>query len=126
MQATDDELISVHLDWSDWHTAMVRRGDLRDVHWHQPSRAPHALLHAYVACSSIVSGKIPHDCQSQPAPHWLRVCILKKHTLPAVYFDLSRRAGEWRARGTGHSFARAQETPLEERAVRGAVRRSFS
>ena len=37
MQPMSDELISVQLDWSDWHTAMVPLSDLRDVHWYQPS-----------------------------------------------------------------------------------------
>jgi hypothetical protein len=100
-----DELISVQLAWNDWHSATVPLSHLTDVHWHQPSRAPNALLHGYVACSSIVSGTIPHDCQSQPAPHRLRVCILKKHILPAVYSELSRRANEWRARATSHSVS---------------------
>ena len=89
-----DELISVQLDWSDWHSAMVPLRELRDVHWHQPSQAPQALLHGYVVCSSIVSGIIPHDCQSQSAPHRLRVCILKKHILATAYSELSRRANE--------------------------------
>lgn len=105
MQPMDDELISVQLAWDDWHTAMVPRSDLRDIHWHQPSRAPRPLLHGYVACSSIVSGNIPHDCQSQSAPHQLSVCILKKHILATVYSDLSRRANERRVHGIEHSLS---------------------
>lgn len=105
IQPMGDELISVQLDWSDWHTAMVPLSDLRDVHWHQPSRAPHALLHGYVACSGIVSGNIPYDCQSQSAPHRLRVCILRKHVLAGVYSELSRRANERCARATVHSLS---------------------
>jgi len=96
MQPMSDELVSVQLDWSDWHTAMVPLSDLTDVHWHQPRHAPHALLHGYVVCSSIVSGNIPHDCQSQSAPHRLRVCILKRHILATAYSELSRLANERR------------------------------
>ena len=99
------ELISVQLDWSDWHTAMVPLRDLRDVHWYQPSHAPHALLHGYVACSSIVSGNIPHDCQSQSAPHRLRVCILKKHILATAYLELSQRANERLAQAPAHAVS---------------------
>lgn len=109
-----DKLISVQLDWCDWHIAMVPLSELSDLHWHQPSRAPQALLHGYVACSSIVSGTIPHDCQSQPAPHRLRVCLLKKHILPAVYSDLSRRANERLLGGTNPSlltFASGRHAP---------------
>ena len=108
------QLISVQLDWSDWHAAMVPLSDLRDIHWHQPGRAPQALLHGYVACTSIVCGNIPHECQRQSAPHQLRVCILKKHVLTAIYAELTRRANTRRIAGTeipGSVFRSASHAP---------------
>jgi len=91
---TDARLIRVHAHWDDWRNADIRLADLRDVHWLQPARAPHALVHGYISCSSIVSGEIPHDCDRRSAPHQLLVCVLKRHTVPPVYAELARRAHE--------------------------------
>jgi hypothetical protein len=111
MQVSDDMLIRVQSDWNGWRSADVRLGDLRDVHWFQPPRAPRALVHGYMSCSNIAAGNIPHDCDQRSAPHRLRVCILKRHTIPPVYAELARRADEHRT------------WPLDSREV-GAVRSS--
>lgn len=92
--ATDATLIRVHAQWDDWRNADVRVSDLRDVHWLQPARAPHALVHGYISCSSIVAGEIPHECDRRSAPHQLLVCVLKRHTIPHIYAELARRAHE--------------------------------
>jgi hypothetical protein len=94
MRAYDDMLIRVQPDWNGWRNAEVRMGDLQYVHWVQPKRAPRALVHGYISCSNIVIGDIPHDCDRGSAPHRLLVCILKRHTIPAVYEELARRADE--------------------------------
>ena len=96
MPGHDDMLIRVQSSWDGWRNAEVRFGDLRDVHWFQPPRAPHALVHGYVFCSHIATGDIPHDCDRRSAPHWLLVCILKSHTIPALYAELARRADDQR------------------------------
>ena len=99
MPAHDDMLIRVQSEWDGWRNAEVRLGDLHDVHWFQPTRAPRALVHGYISCSSIATEDIPHDCDRRSAPHRLQVCILKSHTIPVVYAELARRADEqqtWR------------------------------
>ena len=96
MRASDDMLIRVQSEWDGWRNAEVRLGDLRGVHWFQPTRAPHALVHGYIACSDIVIGDIPHDCDRRSVPHRLLVCILKRHTIATVYTELARRADERR------------------------------
>jgi hypothetical protein len=90
----DAMLIRVHSQWYGWRSAEVRCGDLRDVHWLQPTRAPHALLHGYISCSNIMTGDIPHECDRLSSPHRLLVCVLKRHTIPVVYVELARRANE--------------------------------
>ena len=90
----DAMLIRVQSRWDDWRTAEVRFDDLHDVHWLQPTRAPHALVHGYVSCSNIVTGELPHRCDHPSAPHRLLVCILKKHTMPSVYAELARHADQ--------------------------------
>jgi hypothetical protein len=94
MPEHDEMLIPVQSAWDDWRNAEVRFNDLRDVHWLQPTGAPHALVHGYISCSNIVTGDIPHDCDRRSAPHRLLVCILKRHTIPTVYEELARRADE--------------------------------
>lgn len=96
MRGYDDILVRVQSDWNGWRGASVRVGDLHDIHWSQPTGAPHVLVHGYISCSRIVSGDLPHDCDGRSAPHRLRVCVLKRHTLPAVYAELTRRADHQR------------------------------
>ena len=96
MRAPDEMLIRVQSEWNGWRNAEVRLGELRDVHWFQPPRAPHALVHGYILCSNIVLGEIPHDCNRRSTPHRLLVCILKRHTIATVYTELARRADERR------------------------------
>jgi hypothetical protein len=97
MMSTENEtLIQVQREWDGWKTAEVRLGDLRDVHWFQPERAPRTIVHGYISCSAIVNGDIPHGCSPTHAPHRLLVCVLKSHTLPSAYNELVRRADEHR------------------------------
>jgi hypothetical protein len=100
MSADASTLVVVQRDWDGWRTAQVKFGDLEDIHWFQPSRAPRPLIHAYVSCASIVSGELPHDCRQTPAPHRLLVCVLKSHTAPWIHAELTARADN-RALGNG-------------------------
>jgi hypothetical protein len=68
--------------------------DLEDIHWFQPKGALRPLIHAYVRCTTLLSGDIPHDCPSTATPHRLHVCILKRHTADSVFELLSRLASE--------------------------------
>ena len=85
-----EQLVVVQGEWNGWRTAVVRAVDLESPHWSQPGGAPRPLLHAYVPCTAIVSGEVAHDCGS--APHRLHVCVLKKHTAPAMFETLARMA----------------------------------
>jgi len=101
MQAVDDVLVRVQREWNGWQTAEVRLGDLENIHWLQPPRAPRPLAHAYISCAKITSGVIPHNCEHDEGPHRLLVCVLKKHSIPSVYAEISRRA----SRGTAANAA---------------------
>lgn len=96
MQVNDETLIRVHCEWDGWRTAEVRFKDLHNIHWFQPIRAPQPLVHAHVLCTNLMTGEFPHDCPQSSAPHRLRVCILKRHTIPAVYAEFVRCADERR------------------------------
>ena len=93
-QNHSNALVVVQSDWSGWRTAMVRVRDLRDIHWSQPNGAPRRLIHASVCCNKVVSGAIAHECHLTPPPHDLVVCVLKCHTAPCVFEELSGRADE--------------------------------
>jgi hypothetical protein len=115
MRAYDDMLIRVHSEWNGWRNAEVRLGDLGEVYWIRPNRAPQAIVHGYISCSNIVTGDIPHDCDRRSASHRLLVCILKRHAIPAVYAELARRADEERASPsdtTGSWTIRGCSTPV--------------
>jgi hypothetical protein len=92
---TDDRtLVVVQPEWNGWRTAVARMIDLEDIHWFQPKGALCPLIHAYVRCTTLLSGEIPHDCPSTASPHRLHVCILKRHTAESVFELLSRLASE--------------------------------
>jgi len=91
MEKLDDTLIPVQREWNAWRTAGVRLGDLEAVHWLQPNGAPVPLIHAYVACTSFVTGSIQHGCEG--TAHRLLVCVVKCHVTPGVHAELARRAG---------------------------------
>jgi hypothetical protein len=85
-------LVVVQRAWSEWRTALVRVSDLEDVHWFRPAGAVRPLIHAYVWCDRVVSGRLSHDCAKSPCPHRVLVCLLKSHTTGYVFEELSRRA----------------------------------
>lgn len=89
----ENMLIRVHWNWNGCRTAEVRLGDLQQLHWFQPPRAPRPILHGYIQCTRIVTGDIPDDeCNRVDAAHRILVCVLKKHALPVPYMELARRA----------------------------------
>jgi hypothetical protein len=89
---SEDTLVVVQADWNGWRTATARVADLEDVRWLQPAGAPRPLIHASIDCSKLVSGHMSHECHAESAPHSLTVCVLKCHTAPRVYEELTRRA----------------------------------
>ena len=99
MTSAGEILIRVHPEWNGWQTAAVRLGDLEEVRWARPEGAPRDLVHGYVHCDRVVTGELPHDCAGTRPPHRLLVCILKRHTVPAVYDDLVQRANGNRSPG---------------------------
>jgi hypothetical protein len=94
MPTTDEMVVCVQREWDGWQTAEVRLGNLQNIHWFQPHRAPRPLLHGYISCASITSGNIPHNCECTEGPHRLLVCMLKRHSAPSVYAEIAGRAAE--------------------------------
>ncbi len=90
--AAHEGLVNVQAAWNGWQSAEVRFVDLHDLHWFRPAGARWPLLHAYIDCSDVVTGGIPHGCDPTSAPHRLRVCVLKSHTVAATYAQLAARA----------------------------------
>lgn len=88
----DSALVVVQRAWSEWRTALVRVSDLENVHWFRPAGAVRPLIHAYVWCDKIVSGRLSHDCSTPATGHRVLVCLLKSHTTGSVFAELARRA----------------------------------
>ena len=89
----DSDQVRVQVTWDDWRTALVRPGDLDDVHWRSTPGAPRPLIHAYVACTRVAAGELPHDCEPTSRPHRLLVCVLKCHVSSRVFAYLLQQAG---------------------------------
>ena len=70
---------------------MVPVAHLENIHWAQPFGARRPLIHAIVWCNRLESGRITHECD-RTSPHRLVVCVLKSHTQPEVFEELSQRA----------------------------------
>jgi hypothetical protein len=87
----NDRQIRVHGSWSGWRSAEIPLADLEDVHWCQPSGAPHRLVHGFVRCTVAPSGELDHHCDGS-TPHRVPVCVLKHHVVPSAYAELTRRA----------------------------------
>jgi hypothetical protein len=91
MRTEDEAVIPVQREWNGWRTAEVRLRDLKGLHWFQPSSAPRELLHGYVSSDKVTALELPHEGAARGNDPLL-VCVLKSHTLPAVYSELVRRA----------------------------------
>jgi hypothetical protein len=97
MWRVDDALVRVHGSWSGWRSAEVRLIDLDDVHWSQPPGAPHPLIHAFVPSARLPKGDLTPDGDPGSMRRRILVCVLKRHTIPAAYGVLVRRADARRA-----------------------------
>ena len=107
----DDAMVAVQSDWNGWRTAMVRFGDLQNVHWRQPPGAPRPLIHAIVSCDRFQPGELDHQCGLTGPPHRLLVCILKSHTALPIFEQLSARADS----ADTASLGRTPRAPLRRR-----------
>lgn len=87
----EDALVAVQNEWNGWRTAMVRVADLQNIRWAQPFGARLPMIHAIVSCDRLVSGRIAHQCDGTVC-HRLAVFVLKSHTQPAVFAELSKMA----------------------------------
>ena len=96
MSYTEETLIPVQREWNGWRLAEVRIKDLQDVHWFQPAGAPRALLHGYVAPSTVVSGDLVQQTGGE-APDRLLVCVIKCHMAAPIYTALAAKADQGRA-----------------------------
>ena len=92
MNQYDNVAVAVTVDWNDWRSASARLGDLHDVHWFQPTGAPHPLLHASMSCTDVLGGALSHHCDGSSAPHRVRICILKSRNIAETYSLLVRNA----------------------------------
>jgi hypothetical protein len=93
VKGISEAVVRIQSEWNGWHSAEASLDDLEDLHWRQPSGAPHPLLHAFIRCTRITGGDIPHDQARTGCPHRMLVCVLKRHVLPSVYAAIAQRAG---------------------------------
>jgi hypothetical protein len=90
---SEDTRVSVQREWDGWQSADVRVGDLEDLHWWQPPRAPRPMLHAYITSAKLVDSA--WRAASADSAARLLVCVLKSHTPPDTYIALASRSARW-------------------------------
>ena len=83
-------MVVVRREWNGWRTAMVHLSDLEDVYWAQPHGAPRPLIHAHVRDDKIGEGGPARGPEASSSR--VIVCVLKRHTMPCVFQELTRRA----------------------------------
>ena len=89
--------VRIRRQWDDGRIGEVSEDDLHHVAWDTISGgvnapAPQPFLHGYVWCTD-VEGEIAHSCEHGPAPHWIKVCIVKKDNDSKIYQALADLAG---------------------------------
>jgi len=85
-------LIRVSTAWNDWRTVELPFEDLDDFRWLQPPGTARTMMHAYVRCSEVVRGLLPHHCPADSPVHRLLVCILRHDVDKDTYAEVARRA----------------------------------
>lgn len=93
--------VYVRRDWNDRRIGKVRWSDLENPRWDNvsggtqiESRRP--FVFAYVWCNK-VQGDIAHSCLHGPAPHNVKVCIMKRDNSAKVWNRVSRMVGPERS-----------------------------
>jgi hypothetical protein len=81
--------IRIRRQWNDYRVGEVPEGALSHAQWDTISGgvqapAPQPFIHGYVWCTQ-VEGDIAHTCAHGPAPHWIKVCVVKKDNDPDVF-----------------------------------------
>ena len=85
-------VVTIRSAWNGWHRADAPLDSLEDIHWLQPAGAPARLVHAYVTCTHILSGDIPHACKGTDGQDRLLICVLKRDAPSVIYELLASRA----------------------------------
>lgn len=80
---TAEDFVIVRRHWNDWRKAKVRVTDLTGVHWDVKSGgvgsfSPRPMVYGYVSCDRIMEGELAHSCSHGPAPHSIKVVVVKK------------------------------------------------
>lgn len=80
----DDFVVYVRRHPLDWQTAEYRLSALScELFWDRQSGGvnkgtSHPALFGYVMCDEMLSGELAHSCAHGPAPHRIKVCLVKK------------------------------------------------
>ncbi len=85
-----DLILHVRRYPTDWKTATYRVEDVEGFRWDSVSggvakNTSRETLFAYVDCDKMLSGELAHSCRHGPAPHRIKVAIIKKLTDPAAF-----------------------------------------
>ena len=75
--------VCVRRHWDDYNIGTVPFGKLSGFRWDQVSggfgrASPKPMVYAYMLCTDFISGGVGHSCSHGPAPHNIKVVVVKK------------------------------------------------
>ncbi len=85
----DQETLNVRRHWNDYRIAKVRLADFQSPHWDTMSGGVHAasprpMVYGYIWCDQLLEGELGHSCTHGPAPHRIKVVVVKKDNSAAI------------------------------------------
>jgi hypothetical protein len=93
----EKQTVRIRRQWNDWQIGEIDFDKLANLHWDILSGgvqapAPQYFIHGCCWCTDIV-GEIAHSCVHGDAPHWIKVCVVKKDNEPEVFKRLLEIVG---------------------------------
>jgi len=98
VNSMSEEFVLARRQWNDCGIAAFQLDDVSGLHWSQitegvNSRSPVPTIHGYVSRGAIQGGQLTRFCCYDKEPHDLEVCLTENDNSPAMFKELTRRAG---------------------------------
>lgn len=103
------EKMIVRRHWNDYRKAVIRASKFQYPHWDRESggvgvNSPHPMVYGYINCDEVEEGELAHSCTHGPAPHRIKVVMVKKDNDPKLVKKMRAEAdfnGQRRSGGAG-------------------------
>ncbi len=84
---------------NDYKIGKIKFEDVTDLDWGMTTggikvQTNQYYIFGYIYCNQVLEGEIAHSCMHGPAPHHIRVCVLKKDNDKKLYNSIIDVIGE--------------------------------